>query len=180
MSHTIPGRCLPRSAECGTIPTVVGSCSSRFREQVRMPERVHIGARSGIYPPEPRRFCRAAPERKAGVFEEARTFAEIAAATRRHHVLPRVCPTARAGYDVVDALGRPRAVLAAVTIPRKHRVAGERHRPAVGNPDESTQSDDGRDGDLKPLRVPHLRGRLQHGRFVVQHQYRGAPGRNHR
>lgn len=70
--------------------------------------------------------------------------ANVAASTGSHHIVPGIEPTTRLGDDVVDALGRPAAVLAGVLVSAEHRPPGNRDTALVRHVHESRQLHDGR------------------------------------
>ena len=84
--------------------------------------------------------------READLGEEAVLLAGVARPARRHHVVPGVRAATGAGHHVVDVLGRPVAVLAAVPVAGEHGPARQRHPVAVRHPDEVVQADHRRHG----------------------------------
>ena len=83
----------------------------------------------------------AGAEAEARLGEEAVLLAGVAGPARRDDVVPGVRAAAGAGHHVVDVLGRPVAVLAAVAVAGEDGPARERHPVAVRHPHEVVEPD---------------------------------------
>ncbi len=145
-----------------------------------MPERVHLWARSGVYPSVPTRLIRRLGQSEARLIGESVAFTKIAPPTRRHDVVPCVRTASRPRDDVIDRLSRRRAVLTAVPVACEHGVASERHRATVGHSDKAVETDHRRHLDLHSLGSEHGVLGLEQRRLLVEHQYGCPPSRHHR
>jgi hypothetical protein len=119
------------------------------------------------------------------VLEEPVALAQIAAAAGGHDVVPAVHAASAARDDVVEGLGRARAVLALVLVADEHRPPAQRHVALVGDPDELAEPDDRRHLDHEPLGVERdarlvddlgLVGEDEHGRPPTRDDAEGLIG----
>ena len=97
--------------------------------------------RAGDDPEAGLRFAGRVREPQPRLGEQAVLLARVARPARRHDVVPGVRAAAGARHHVVDVLGRPVAVLAAMAVASEDRAAGERDPVAVRHPHEVVEPD---------------------------------------
>ena len=96
-------------------------------------------------------YAEAGPSGGRASDEQAVLLAGVARPARRHHVVPGVRTATGPRHDVVDVLGRPVAVLAAVAVAGEHGPARQRDAVAVRHPHEVNEADHRRHRDVGAL-----------------------------
>ena len=115
-----------------------------------------------------------------GFVGRAVALGEVARSTGCRHVLPRVLATTRARHDVIDRVGEPTAVLAAVIVAGEDRTARQRGAPVVRHLHHVAEADDQRVRHRDVGRVQQRAVVFDHVGLVGQHQAGGPPRRHHR
>ena len=146
----------------GTAPSARAPCRRRRSTQV--------SSRGAVGP---------AAQHHRRLVEQAVALAHVARAARGHHVLPRVLAAAAARDDVVDALGRAAAVLAAVAVAGEDAAPVERRPAPVRHLHEVAQADHRRHRHGEVLGVERLAGVVEHVGLVVEHEHGGAAAGHH-
>ena len=121
---------------------------------------------------------RPTSQHEAGLLEQVVLFRRVAAPTRRHHVLPGVCPAPASRHHVVDVLSLGTAVLTAMTVASKDRAPSDRDSCLARNPNVLTQANHGGLWKRDSLGVIPRSGLVDGLGFVVQHQQQRSAGGN--